>query len=108
MVEQAPLRERLLERLAALERRMHRIKGDLRHETEPLEVDFAEQAVQRENEEVLEGLDEAGHRELEAIRAALARLESGTYGTCLECGEAIAIERLRAVPTASRCVACAR
>ena len=108
MVEHAPLREKLRERLAALERRMHRIKGDLRHEHEPLEGDFAEQAVQRENEEVLEGLDEAGRRELDAIRAALARMESGTYGTCLACGDPIAVERLRAVPTASRCVACAR
>lgn len=108
MVEHAQLRDKLRERLAALSQRIHRIKGDLRHETEPLEGDFAEQAVQRENEEVLEGLDEAGRREVDAIRAALARMDAGTYGTCLACGEAIAIERLRVVPTASRCVACAR
>ena len=108
MSQHDPLREKLRERLAAVERRMHRIAGDLRHEHEPLEGDFEEQAVQRENEEVLEGLDEAGRRELDAIRAALARMDAGTYGTCLACGDTIAIGRLRAVPTASRCVACAR
>jgi RNA polymerase-binding protein DksA len=108
MVEHVALREKLRERLRALERRMHRIAGDLRHEHEPLEGDFAEQAVQRENEEVLEGLDEVGRRELDAIRAALARMDAGTYGTCLSCGEPIAEARLEAMPTASRCVACAR
>jgi RNA polymerase-binding protein DksA len=108
MVDHDELRERLRERLAALERRMDRIEGHLRHEREPLEVDFAEQAVQREGEEVLEGLDEAGRRELASIHAALARMDAGSYGVCVECGEVIALERLRAVPTATRCVGCAR
>jgi DnaK suppressor protein len=38
--------------------------------------------------------------ELRDIREALTRIESGTYGICLECGEPIARERLRAFPSA--------
>jgi RNA polymerase-binding protein DksA len=107
VAEQGELRQQLLARLAALERRVVRLSGDLRHESDPLEHDFEEQATQRENEEVLAGLDDAGRRELAAIRAALNRIEAGTYGTCVACGEPIAPQRLRALPTATRCVDCA-
>jgi RNA polymerase-binding transcription factor DksA len=40
------------------------------------------------------------------IDAALARVESGTYGRCTSCGEQIPSARLEAVPAATVCVAC--
>jgi len=43
---------------------------------------------------------------LEEVRAALARLEAGTYGTCTRCGAQIPAGRLEAVPTASLCIQC--
>lgn len=42
------------------------------------------------------------------IHAARQRLAAGTYGTCVDCGEAIAYQRLLAYPTAKRCIACQR
>jgi RNA polymerase-binding transcription factor len=45
---------------------------------------------------------------LEDIRAALARLDSGTYGRCEECGGDIARERLQTLPHTRHCIACAR
>ncbi len=44
--------------------------------------------------------------ELRRIAAALARIDEGDYGTCLECGEEIAEVRLRALPFAVRCKGC--
>jgi len=44
--------------------------------------------------------------ELRAVEEALRRIEAGTYGTCSECGEPIAPERLEAVPHAARCAPC--
>ena len=41
------------------------------------------------------------------IDAALARIEHGSYGECLECGEAIAPGRLAAKPMAEFCIDCA-
>lgn len=41
------------------------------------------------------------------IKAALARMDEGEYGFCLGCGEPISDGRLKADPTAARCVACA-
>jgi DnaK suppressor protein len=45
--------------------------------------------------------------ELAKIDAALQRLEEGSYGECLDCGEAIAEARLAANPTATWCIKCA-
>lgn len=45
-------------------------------------------------------------QELQAVRAALKRIAEGTYGECVDCGKAIALERLKASPAAMRCIAC--
>lgn len=45
-------------------------------------------------------------RELRAIDAALARITVGTYGACIDCGDAIDVQRLEAYPTALRCLEC--
>jgi DnaK suppressor protein len=43
-----------------------------------------------------------------AINAALAKIESGEYGQCDECGQPIDAARLQAVPTAAFCLRCQR
>lgn len=46
--------------------------------------------------------------QLNAVHAALKRIEDGTYGICTNCGKDIAPERLRVNPSAEACVNCAR
>ena len=46
-------------------------------------------------------------QELARIEGALRRIESGEYGYCFGCGEAIDVRRLAVAPTSTRCVACA-
>jgi len=46
--------------------------------------------------------------ELREIDAALARLADASFGRCADCGGEIAFERLRAQPTALRCLDCQR
>ena len=40
------------------------------------------------------------------VRAALGRIQDGSFGTCIECERAINPKRLAAVPWATRCIAC--
>jgi DnaK suppressor protein len=40
------------------------------------------------------------------IDAALARIDAGTYGECVACGDSIGLERLRARPVATLCIDC--
>lgn len=42
------------------------------------------------------------------IAAARQRIASGRYGECTDCGADIAFERLKAYPTAKRCIDCQR
>ena len=42
----------------------------------------------------------------ERVREALARVDAGTYGRCVECGAELPDERLEARPEAARCVNC--
>lgn len=45
-------------------------------------------------------------RRRERLERALAAVEAGTYGVCVECGQEIAEGRLEALPDADRCVEC--
>ncbi|MET0974698.1 MAG: TraR/DksA family transcriptional regulator [Leifsonia sp.] len=56
----------------------------------------------------LAGTYEAVDTELAAIQAARERLDGGSYGICVRCGESIPVERLRARPEAALCIACAQ
>ncbi|MEQ1876830.1 MAG: TraR/DksA C4-type zinc finger protein [Bdellovibrionia bacterium] len=47
-------------------------------------------------------------RQLEAIDAALGRIEHGNYGTCEECGSSISERRLELVPETTMCMECKR
>src|SRR5262245_31504384 len=49
---------------------------------------------------------EAVSAKLRAAQAALLRIEDGTYGICLECGEGISPKRLTALPSAALCIRC--
>jgi RNA polymerase-binding transcription factor DksA len=51
---------------------------------------------------------EAVTKVLREIEDAFARVEDGTYGTCLRCGEAIPEERLEILPFTHHCVGCRR
>jgi DnaK suppressor protein len=50
---------------------------------------------------------ERARGKLEKLKAALQRLEKGTYGICQACDQAIEPERLAALPMATLCIACA-
>jgi RNA polymerase-binding protein DksA len=44
--------------------------------------------------------------ELRDIEAAQARIHDGSYGVCIDCGGEIGVDRLKAYPTAKRCIGC--
>jgi RNA polymerase-binding transcription factor DksA len=87
--------------------RLERIRRDRAHIDVPLEADFSEQAVQRENDQVLERLEDACLRELGQIEHAVAHLDRGGADRCECCGHAIADKRLAAMPQATLCAECA-
>jgi RNA polymerase-binding transcription factor DksA len=59
-------------------------------------------------EEVTLGLLETEAQILTELNDALARIDQGSFGRCVECGQAISRRRLHAIPYARHCLRCAR
>ncbi len=100
----ADIRTRLLSEKEALTKRVDLIHE---HARNPLEADSSEQAAQIGNVQVVSALESEAVAAIAEIDAALQRIEAGTYGTCSDCGEDLAIARLEAYPAATLCVDCA-
>jgi len=104
MMEHQALKEQLEGRLAALQDRLASIKRDVTREHSG---DSAEQAQERENDEVVDAIGNETAQSIRSITAALERIANGSYGICENCGEQIGPARLEIVPEATRCVNCA-
>ncbi len=102
-VDHKPFEKRLLARKAELQQRLQQIEHDL---DQPMPSDNEDRATEREDDEVMESMGNAGLEELRAIDAALDRIEAGTFGVCVKCDEAISAERLDILPTAAMCRHC--
>jgi|SRR5688572_26577524 DnaK suppressor protein len=101
------VREALMVRRRALLERHERVEADLQRRGEPLVGDWSDRAIQLQNDEALQAIDDAAQDELAAIDEVLQRLGRGLYGVCKECGGSIEPGRLRALHAVT-CAACAR
>lgn len=70
-------------------------------------IDSSEQAVERENDEVIDQLESDARTELVQVKLAMQRIDNGTYGVCAKCEEEISPERLKALPFVELCINCA-
>ena len=73
------------------------------HELDTAGSDAGSDAARREVRLVLRT---AGWSALREIDAALRRIQQGTYGRCPRCGDALSVERLRALPMTRLCGRC--
>jgi DnaK suppressor protein len=107
MKEYEEIRRNLIEMLEDLDERLAKITNHVKHADEPLEKDFAEQVTQQEDDEVQDYLGNVTRAEIEKVKQAIARIDSGEYGICVVCGEPINKERLKALPYSTMCIKCA-
>jgi DnaK suppressor protein len=84
--------------------------GSIEDETEDETTDdhIAETATATLDREIDYTLEENSENVLSYIDGALARIEQGTYGTCVNCRKPISEERLAAIPWATQCIDCKR
>ncbi len=67
------------------------------------DAEYEENAQVELADYTLSHLAENQRRELLMIDGALERMERGSYGVCVDCGEDISLGRLKALPFALRC-----
>jgi DnaK suppressor protein len=69
-------------------------------------VDLADKAANSYTKEFLFGQNNTDRSTLQQIDAALIRIRTNTFGTCLNCETELQQKRLEAVPWASHCTVC--
>lgn len=98
------LRRQMTERRRTLLETRDSEQGELRGlQSQDRQIEYEEGAQIKLADDVLTTLSESARREVMQIDAALRRLDEGEYGECVDCGQEIPIERLRALPYTLRC-----
>ncbi|HEY3586184.1 MAG TPA: TraR/DksA C4-type zinc finger protein [Myxococcaceae bacterium] len=98
------LRRILTERRRVLLKTRESQQGELRAlQSQDRDPEYEEGAQVKVANDVLTSLSETARREVMQIDAALGRMDEGEYGECVDCGQEIPIERLRALPFTLRC-----
>jgi RNA polymerase-binding protein DksA len=88
----------------ALRRNMTSGTGNLSN----VPLHMADVGSENYDQEFTLGLIENEQGTLELVNEALKRLEQGTFGQCVKCGEPISKPRLQAIPYTRHCIRCAR
>src|SRR5438876_7869898 len=110
-VDTESFRERLLEErqrvVDAIDNIHAENPGSIGEETEELgfqDNHLGDVATATFDREMASTLEDNSTHVLTEIDAALARIESGTFGVCERCGQPIGAERLEALPWATLCI----
>lgn len=98
------VRAQLEDKLSNLEARLEKVSRDV---TQSHSTDSAEQAQERENDEVIDAIGEETEKSIHNVKLALHRIDSGEYGICVTCGNSINPERLAVIPESVSCISCA-
>ena len=94
-----------------LETRHHELRVSIEHQlrnargAEP-EPDTLDQATRQSEKEVLLQTSTNEKQLLRAVESALRRIQDGSFGQCLSCGNEIGSRRLEAVPWTPYCIQC--
>lgn len=99
-------RDKLLARRESLFKQVTEAELSSRDRDMEMTQDPADMAANAYTKELLISMSTNDRQLLTMIDEALARIESGEYGECQNCGEPITEKRLEAVPWARYCLRC--
>ncbi|MDT7541028.1 MAG: DnaK suppressor protein [Acidobacteriota bacterium] len=99
-------RDRLLERRESLFKQVNEAELSSRERDSEATQDPADMAANAYTKELLISMSANDRKLLGLIDEALAHVESGDYGECINCGEPVSEKRLEAVPWTRYCLKC--
>jgi DnaK suppressor protein len=99
-------KKRLEDRQQELRRIVSRTVQDGRAADEEVAQDIADRAASSYTKEFLFHQSNNERQLLQMVEGALARIRQGSFGECVNCGDAINAKRLEAVPWTRYCIAC--
>ncbi len=108
------LKDALLKEKAELEKNLEQIAKPLDKKGGDYETSFEEIGTGKEDNatEIEQYSDNFSvevilEKKLQNVISALQKIKEGTYGTCEKCQQAIDLDRLKASPSAKKCLKCA-
>jgi RNA polymerase-binding protein DksA len=104
-----PLLRMLQDRRNEITGQVNHLEQDLKEEiadNQNIPGDMADHGSGELNQHLSVTLMENDRIELERIEKAIGRIEQGNYGDCEGCGKTIPMNRLKALPWATRCITC--
>jgi DnaK suppressor protein len=104
--EMEKYRRLLDDKKASLSAEIAKTRSAEEETTEESTQDIADKAVSSYTREFLYSLTDGERNTLLHIDDALGRIDEGTYGLCLNCGQLMTEKRLNAVPWAPYCLDC--
>ncbi len=104
--EMEKYRRLLEEKKASLSAEIAKTRSAEEETTEEATQDIADKAVSSYTREFLYSLTDGERTTLLQIDDALVRIDEGSYGLCINCGQLLAEKRLNAVPWAPYCLDC--
>jgi DnaK suppressor protein len=99
-------KKKLMTRREELVRAITRTEQEGREADEDTTVDLADKAANSYTKEFLFGQTHNDRSLLNLVDEALARINKGTFGNCLQCQEELQQKRLEAVPWTRHCLPC--
>jgi DnaK suppressor protein len=99
-------RARLRTMQQQLTRRVFRLETELHNMEAEHDIERMDHAQEEAVNDAMIALDERSRQQLEEVKAALARLDDGTYGDCARCGKPVHAKRLETLPTTLYCTHC--
>lgn len=102
-IELKEFRKSLKNKQAELEQNTNSSREALAIKTSADELDRIQHGQERD---LAIGAIDRNAKRLREVRTALNRIDSGTFGICLDCEEAITMKRLTAVPWTTSCIVC--
>jgi len=95
-----PVRENLLDMLEDIDDRLSKIADNALASDEPSMPDAGDQSMEAANKQ------ESMRSEINDIKRAISQIDSGTYGICLSCGQAIKRDNSISPPFSNYCQHC--
>ncbi len=104
--EREAIRTHIIDEIAALERSVDTITDVINSDAQPDTIDWFTANESNPAKEVNELALEKAKQKIVVLKEVLGRIDSPAFGICTRCGKPIPYNRLKAVPTATRCVSC--
>lgn len=98
------LKQKLMQRKEELENDLQRLSRETVYSEQV--PDPADQASASTMDDVIISLQNTERDEYKRLVQAIAMINAGTYGVCIDCGQPISEKRLQMYPNATRCLAC--